>query len=130
MDWLRRLVAAESRQSGSAIVVEDKARDRVPSSDSARERNAVFRPQGPAAARMGYFNGLLRVNRIVHQREALLDHHQHGLTLEEVADQGDVGAVRAQSDRKVLVFFQLPCAADQLLQFLTAVQGGAFADGE
>ena len=38
---------------------EDKARDRVPSIDSARERNAVFRPQVPAVARMGFFNGLL-----------------------------------------------------------------------
>ena len=40
-------------------MVEDKARDRVPSCDSARERNAVFRPQGPAVDRMGFFNGLL-----------------------------------------------------------------------
>ncbi len=43
---------------GRAIVVEDKARDRVPSFDSARERNAVIRPQGPAVARMDFFNGL------------------------------------------------------------------------
>ena len=41
-------------------MVEDKARDRVPSGDSARERNAVFRPQGPAVDRMGFFNGLLK----------------------------------------------------------------------
>ena len=40
-------------------MAEDKARNRVESSDSARERNAVFRPQGPAVARMGFFNGLL-----------------------------------------------------------------------
>ena len=45
---------------GRANVVEDKARDRVPSFDSARERNAVFRPQGPAVARMDFFNGLIR----------------------------------------------------------------------
>ena len=38
----------------------DKARDRVESGDSRRERNAVFRPQGPDAARMDFFNGLLR----------------------------------------------------------------------
>ena len=44
---------------GRVIVAEDKARDRVPSSDSARERNAVIRPQGPDAARMDCFNGLL-----------------------------------------------------------------------
>ena len=37
----------------------DKARDRVESGDSRRERNAVFRPQGPDAARMDFFNGLL-----------------------------------------------------------------------
>ena len=55
----------------------DKARDRVESGDSRRERNAVFRPQGPdaclpacalragkraphrQAARMDFFNGLL-----------------------------------------------------------------------
>ena len=42
-----------------SIVAEDKARNRVESSDSARERNAVFRPQGPAVARMDFFNGLL-----------------------------------------------------------------------
>ena len=41
-------------------MAEDKARDRVPSIDSARARNAVFRPQGPAVARMDFFNGLLR----------------------------------------------------------------------
>ena len=40
-------------------MAEDKARNRVPSCDSARARNAVFRPQGPAVARMGFFNGLL-----------------------------------------------------------------------
>ncbi len=44
---------------GRAIVAEDKARNRVPSYDSARARNVVFRPQGPAAVRMGFFNGLL-----------------------------------------------------------------------
>ncbi len=41
-------------------MTEDKARDRVPSFDSARERNAVLRPREPAAARMGFFSGLLR----------------------------------------------------------------------
>ena len=41
------------------IVAEDKARDRVESGDSGRERNAVIRPQGPDAARMVFFNGLL-----------------------------------------------------------------------
>ena len=40
-------------------MAEDKARNRVPSCDSARARNAVFRPQGPAVARMDFFNGLL-----------------------------------------------------------------------
>ena len=44
---------------GRVIVDEDKARDRVESSDSARERNAVIRPQGPDVARMDFFNGLL-----------------------------------------------------------------------
>ena len=56
------------RRRGRAIVAEDKARDRVESPDSARERNAVFRPQGPdaclraphrQAARMDFFNWLL-----------------------------------------------------------------------
>ena len=40
-------------------MAEDKARDRVPSCDSARERNAVIRPQGPAVARMDFSNGLV-----------------------------------------------------------------------
>ncbi len=40
-------------------MAEDKARNRVPSCDSAGARNAVFRPQGPAVARMDFFNGLL-----------------------------------------------------------------------
>ncbi len=40
-------------------MAEDKARDRVESGDSGRECNAVIRPQGPAAARMDFFNGLL-----------------------------------------------------------------------
>ena len=39
-------------------MTEDKARDRVESGDSERERNAVIRPQEPAAARMDFFNGL------------------------------------------------------------------------
>jgi len=39
-------------------VAEDKAHKRVESSDSARERNVVFRPQWPAAARMDFVNGL------------------------------------------------------------------------
>ncbi len=42
-------------------MAEDKARDRVESGDSARECNAVIRPQGPGAARMDFFNGLLSV---------------------------------------------------------------------
>ena len=41
-------------------MAEDKARDRVESGDSGRERNAVIRPQGPDAARMDFFNGLLK----------------------------------------------------------------------
>ena len=40
-------------------MAEDKARDRVESGDSGRECNAVIRPQGPDAARMDFFNGLL-----------------------------------------------------------------------
>ena len=44
---------------GRVIVAEDKARNRVESSDSGRERNAVMRSQEPAAARMDFFNGLL-----------------------------------------------------------------------
>ena len=43
-------------------MTEDKARDRVESGDSGRECNAVIRPQGPDAARMDFFNGLLRVD--------------------------------------------------------------------
>ena len=42
-------------------MAEDKACDRRESLDSGRERNAVTRPQGPDAARMDFFNGLLRV---------------------------------------------------------------------
>ena len=49
-------------------MAEDKARNRVESSDSARECNAVFRPQGPAVARMGFFNGLLRPDECMHFR--------------------------------------------------------------
>ena len=54
---------------GRVIVAEDKApacavhadrHDRVESGDSGRECNAVIRPQGPDAARMDFFNGLLR----------------------------------------------------------------------
>ena len=45
---------------GRVIVAEDKTRDRRESLDSGRERNAVFRPQGPDAARMDFFNGLLK----------------------------------------------------------------------
>ena len=32
-------------------------------------RNAVFRPQGPAVARMDFFNGLLTVRRPEFQRQ-------------------------------------------------------------
>ena len=38
-------------------MAEDKARNRVESSDSVRERNAVIRLREPDAARMGFFNG-------------------------------------------------------------------------
>ena len=41
-------------------MAEDKAHDRVESGDSGRECNAVIRPQGPDAARMDFFNGLIR----------------------------------------------------------------------
>ena len=41
-------------------MTEDKARDRVESVHSGRERNAVMRSQEPAAARMDFFNELLR----------------------------------------------------------------------
>ncbi len=44
-------------------MTEDKARDRVESGDSGRERNAVIRPQEPAADRMDVFNGLLGIHR-------------------------------------------------------------------
>ena len=40
-------------------MAEGKARDRVESRDSARERNAGVRPQGPDVVRMDFFNGLL-----------------------------------------------------------------------
>ena len=40
-------------------MAEDKARDRRASLDSGRERNAVFRSQGPDVARMDFINGLL-----------------------------------------------------------------------
>ena len=49
---------------GRAIAAEDKTPNRVPSCDSARARNAVFRPQGPAVARMGFFDGLVRVRPV------------------------------------------------------------------
>ena len=55
-----RISAIYFRDRTLAIVTEDKARDRVESGDSGRERNAVIRPQEPAAARMDFFNGLLR----------------------------------------------------------------------
>ena len=44
-------------------MTEDKARERVESGDSGRERNAVIRPQEPAVARMVFFNGLLSKNK-------------------------------------------------------------------
>ena len=40
-------------------MAEDKARDRRASLDSGRERNAVFRSQGPDADRMDFINGLI-----------------------------------------------------------------------
>ena len=46
-------------------MAEDKARDRRESLDSGRERNAVFRSQGPDADRMDFINGLLGDGRIV-----------------------------------------------------------------
>ncbi len=46
-------------------MAEDKARDRVESGDSERECNAVFRPQGPDAARMDFINGLIRAAMIL-----------------------------------------------------------------
>ena len=46
-------------------MAEGKARNRVESSDSARERNAEVRPQGPAVARMDFFNGLLSANTAI-----------------------------------------------------------------
>ena len=49
---------------------EGKARDRVPSRDSARERNAVFRPQEPAATRMDFVNGLLIQQRFLKLSES------------------------------------------------------------
>ena len=71
IDGQNRKINSPLRKSlcrrGRAIVAEDKARDRVPSCDSARERNAVFRLQGPAAARMDFLNGLLRAG--VQQRK-------------------------------------------------------------
>ena len=57
--WFNSPLKKSLCRRGRAIVAEDKARNRVPSCDSARARNAVFRPQGPAVARMGFFNGLL-----------------------------------------------------------------------
>ncbi len=52
-------------------MIEDKARDRVESGDSGRERNAVIRAQEPAAARMDFFNGLLADARNIHLQELL-----------------------------------------------------------
>ena len=53
-------IHVSSNASTSAKVTEDKARGRAESGDSGRERNAVIRPQEPAADRMDFFNGLLR----------------------------------------------------------------------
>ena len=39
---------------------DDKARDRVESGDSGRQRNAAIRAQSPTADRMDFFNGLLK----------------------------------------------------------------------
>ena len=39
-------------------MTEDKARSLPASGDAGRERNAVIRPQEPAADRMDFFNGL------------------------------------------------------------------------
>ena len=59
-------------------MAEDKARDRVESGDSGRECHAVFRPQGPDAARMDFFNGLLRrwTLSIVSMRAAMRMRHR------------------------------------------------------
>ena len=53
-------IHVSSNASTYAKVTEDKARSLPESPDSGRERNAVIRPQEPAADRMDFFNGLLR----------------------------------------------------------------------
>ncbi len=61
---------------GRVIVAEDKARDRVESGDSGRECIAVIRPQGPDAARMDFFNGLLTILQAPTRRRRLLRMHR------------------------------------------------------
>ena len=56
---LNSLLIKSLCRRGRVIVAEDKAHDRVESGDSGRECNAVIRPEGPDAARMDFFNGLL-----------------------------------------------------------------------
>ncbi len=70
-------------------MTKDKARDRAESGDSGRGRNAVIRPQEPAADRMDFFNGLL--SRPNHDKRHVRDigsrrtrHHQIAQRFEEV----------------------------------------------
>ena len=51
-------------------MAEDKARDRRESLDSGRERNAVFRSQGPDADRMDFINGLISAETVSHMEES------------------------------------------------------------
>ena len=51
-------------------MAEDKARDRRASLDSGRERNAVFRSQGPDADRMDFINGLISAGSVTKMEES------------------------------------------------------------
>ena len=79
-------------------MIEDKARDRVESGDSGRERNAVIRAQEPAAARMDFFNGLLADARNIHLQELLFTE-----SLKPLSDPGCLGMVGLELQR----FFEL-----------------------
>ncbi len=59
-------------------MAEDKARNRVESSDPARERNAVSRPHGPAVARMDSSNGLTRASVATMPFVHLIKENRHG----------------------------------------------------
>ena len=72
-------------------MIEDKARDRVESGDSGRERNAVIRAQEPAAARMDFFNGLLADARNIHLQELLFTE-----SLQPLFDLDRLGMVRLE----------------------------------